>query len=806
MASFLNRHPPKFTSKIDQRDFDVAISKLSYEIQLRKKEFLSLCTEQDPKYTSHIEVSKFTEILNKFTVYPNEYEKKLIIYKSTIDDKYIDYLSIVDSVRTNEEPFQDLFLQHLNDDRFIKYYQQKNNNPILAQKSKEDILKENKFKNFDDESKSEISNDFGLLPIEIINAEINEENFLRKVSKDLMTYILTHTKGERPKEFTQHLFKSFDFDNDEKYTIGELNNFLISCEVVLSDADLRFFFENFSVINGRVNINVINDFIEINSEKNFENPQGTNQISDEEHEIMMNRMAKNIEEKLENQKNYQKQMEDQRIVDMTNKSYLTNVIKDCLLLFGRDYLMQYFSRYIFNYNNKPYIEDNNFILGLCSFGYKSPSSLEVGNFKYICIHKNVAHIRGLTNNLILNIEGLFDFIIGFYEIGDTIKIRSSEDLIDSMGDTYCNKLNESFLSLVTEIRKQNADENEKDISININKTKSKSKITDEYLYKDINEKDFRKKFINSFGFIDHKFFDNQLHKFCCEDSKEGKDFNPNLINSKKFLDFSFNFLLLYIIKNYKSLGILLDQTYNQILNDLYLKIKSSIFPKQNTDDKSININNEENQTNIFKTIPTESKSVKEAEPNIAPQTNYNKGFINLDEKNDIMRNEFEADMYGVNKYVLNRKMYGSIRINDENQSLRNRFQSIRPQNHIINANPIEAIPLLYNICVKYLVNKFKLERVSFNLLKGIGVCKIFRDHLNSLKGGRKPKMHWTILMQNLESLVPEIVKNFLVQMAMDNKDSDGNITIQFFFSKLEEILLQYNLSLDEEKNLAKYYV
>ena len=37
-------------------------------------------------------------------------------------------------------------------------------------------------------------------------------------------------------------------------------------------------------------------------------------------------------------------------------------------------------------------------------------------------------------------------------------------------------------------------------------------------------------------------------------------------------------------------------------------------------------------------------------------------------------------------------------------------------------------------------------------------------------------------------------------------DTDGNINIQFYFSKLEEILLQYNLSLDEEKNLAKYYV
>ena len=125
MDSFLNKQPQKFVSRIDQRDYDVAISKLSYEIQHRKKEFLSLCTKHDPKYTSRIESSKFAEILNQFTIYPNEYEKKLIIYKNSIEDKYIDYISIAESRRTNEEPHQDIFLQHLNDERFKNYYKKK---------------------------------------------------------------------------------------------------------------------------------------------------------------------------------------------------------------------------------------------------------------------------------------------------------------------------------------------------------------------------------------------------------------------------------------------------------------------------------------------------------------------------------------------------------------------------------------------------------------------------------------------------------------------------------------------------------
>ena len=807
MSSIINPRPQKFVSRIDQRDYDVAISKLSYEIQLRKKEFLTLCAKHDPNYTSHIKAGIFGDILNKFTVYPNEYEKKLIIFKSTIDDEYIDYISIADSPRVNEEPYQDLFLQHLNDERFINYYNQKNS-PV----SKKQTIDENKNIK-DDESQSDLSNDFGLLPIEILNAEINEENFLRKVSKDLMTYILTHTKGERPKEFTHHLFKSFDFDNDDKYTIGEFNNFLIACELVLSDADLRFFYENFPIIDGRVAISQINEFIEINSEKNFENPKNiASQMVEDEQERLINDLAKDVEEKLENQKNYQKEIEDKRIVDMTNKNYITNILKDCLLIFGRDYLMRYFGRYLFNHNNRQYIEDNSFILGICSFGYKSPSSLEIGNFKYICIHKNIAHIRGLTNNIILNFEALLDFIIGFYEIGDMIKVRSSEELINSMGETYCNTINESIINLVVENKNKEQDkETTNENEININQNINTKRIYDEYKYRTIGEKDFRKKFINSFGFIDHHFFDKQIHNICGEQVKAGKEFNPNLINAKKFLEFSYNFVFLYILKNYKSLGIFLDSSFHQILNDLYLKIKSNIFPRpnnaENDSNKNANINYEDNPTNIFKSIPTEPKSIKNTEPNLPTQNDYyNNTHQDLNIKNEIMRNEYERDAYGVNKYNLNTKLFGSIKINDEEQTLTNKYKSIRPVSHIVNANPIEAIPLLYNTCVKYLINKFKLERVHFNLLKGIGICKIFRDHLNSLKGGKKPKIYWSILIQNLEGLVPEVAKNFLMQLAFDNKDNDGNIHVQFFFSKLEQILLQYNLSLDEEKNLSKYYI
>ena len=96
-------------------------------------------------------------------------------------------------------------------------------------------------------------------------------------------------------------------------------------------------------------------------------------------------------------------------------------------------------------------------------------------------------------------------------------------------------------------------------------------------------------------------------------------------------------------------------------------------------------------------------------------------------------------MHSVNIYALNKKMYGSIKINDESQPTTSRYKSIWLMNLIVNANPIEAISLLYNIWVKYPINKIKLERLINNLLKGIDICKVFRDHLSSLKWGKKPK-------------------------------------------------------------------
>ena len=418
-----------------------------------------------------------------------------------------------------------------------------------------------------------------------------------------------------------------------------------------------------------------------------------------------------------------------------------------------------------------------------------PSSLDINNFKYICIHKNIAKVRGFGTSIILDIQSLLDFIINFFEIEETIKIRSNEELINNIGKAYCDKINESFLFMVTSTNIKNKNKNFRD----------KNHEIEEYLNKNISEKDFRKKFIDSFGFIDHKFFDNQIHEFCCEEMQSEKNFNPNIINIKKFVDFSYNFLFLYMLKNYQELGIMLDNSSNQVLNELYHKIKNQIF---HTNNNKENINKNDN---IFAT----------------QINNYNLKSMPMPEIKDIKNNIFSNDIgkeeEKINTYALNKTILGSIKINEEYKSLNldntnnnnnnyNKYKTIKSSIRIINTDPIEAIPLIYNICVKYIINLFKLERVSFNLLKGIGVCKIFRDHLIKIRGKNEKKIHWMILIQNLESIVPEVGINFLKKIALDNKDNDGNINLQFYFSKIEQILLQYCLSLEDDKLYAKYYI
>ena len=85
----------------------------------------------------------------------------------------------------------------------------------------------------------------------------------------------------------------------------------------------------------------------------------------------------------------------------------------------------------------------------------------------------------------------------------------------------------------------------------------------------------------------------------------------------------------------------------------------------------------------------------------------------------------------------------------------------------------------------------------------IGICKLFRDDLIKKGVDIKKKMHWIFLLRNIDDIVAGDVKDFMEKLAKDYKDSDGNLNILFYFSKVEEILLQYFLMKDKENKLKE---
>ena len=64
----------------------------------------------------------------------------------------------------------------------------------------------------------------------------------------------------------------------------------------------------------------------------------------------------------------------------------------------------------------------------------------------------------MAHSLIIDIEGLFDFIIEFFEIEETIKIRGDEELINNIGSIFNDKMNETFLGMITDIKCKNDNE------------------------------------------------------------------------------------------------------------------------------------------------------------------------------------------------------------------------------------------------------------------------------------------------------------------------------------------------------------
>ena len=717
-------------SRINESEYQEAINKLLYEINYRKNEFLQLCQKNDPQNNFKLKPEIFKTILNQFTVYPSDYEKNLIIHKYTVNDEYIDYMNISNLKPNYTISYEDFFLQHLN-----KINDKIENNEMHS-------------------SAQKMGNAIDLTPLEKLNCELNEENFITKICKSVINYIMTNSNGIRPFEFLESILKKNDFDNDGYFTIGEINNFLNNSNIHLADSDLKFFFEYFPHSNGRIEIELLNDIVKTNSQKKLEQTVKTQYHEEENIKTIKTHEAK----------------EDKYYDEILKGNYIINVLKECILIFGKTFLLKYFSKYLEFHNNEFFIDNSHLEAGLNSLGYKTPTPVDSNNFIIVCIFKGVATSKSGGTHSTINIEKLFQFITDYFKLNYQIKKCNPDELINRIGIGLVERMNDTYLSSVT------------------------NHLNDKKVFDfRINEFEFRRKFIQSFGFIDHSFMDRQVLNLCNDDDENDNDpnsakrmgiFSLKYIGSKKFLELAYNISFMNMIKNYSSLGLIFDNDDIEQLNKIYIKMQKNLFPNDENDE--------------YYNFDYNSLGLKAPPKAFKPKL---REIDNISKTNS-----------GKSVYVLADFSKKSLKINDftpkEQFQLKQKNNNLNANNKLINKqiNPVIAIPKLHNICMKYLVEQYGLSDIRYDFISNIGICRLFKDELNKQGVNMKKKTHWIILIRNLEHLVTDEAKDFLSQIAYDMRDSDGNLMIPVFFSQLEEILLQYT-KIEEKKykiNKEKY--
>jgi hypothetical protein len=153
-----------------ESDIEFSLNKLLYEIFYRKKEFINLCSKHDRYYTGRIEKNIFKSVLTSFSQYLVEFDINNIINKYAIEDKFIDYMNLSEKNSTYIPIYMDEFLSHLN-----------------------------KTDNNNDNNDNKLFN-----PIENLNNQLNEENFMTKIAKDVMSYIIINSENNEV-NFSQEL-------------------------------------------------------------------------------------------------------------------------------------------------------------------------------------------------------------------------------------------------------------------------------------------------------------------------------------------------------------------------------------------------------------------------------------------------------------------------------------------------------------------------------------------------------------------------------------------------------------------------
>jgi hypothetical protein len=496
-----------------------ALSKFNYELKFRKKEFLSECMAKDKKLESKISIYAFSEILMKFTSYMNAYEREELTKRFSLNGVSIKYMDIVKLLINHEDRvvYKHPFLLHLN-----KLNTQKPElNSIIGNSER-------------------LSKVLHIPPLELLNYKISEENFIKKVSKDVIEYIMLHTQEGIERAY-EAIFYKFDHDGDGKYTVGDLNNFLICCNVQLGDYDLRYFYEFFQPHDGRIDRKYLFSVLYENFESNFSKFANTDFAPDIKKLIREDEMK---EEKL--------------LTDIILNNKFIAIIYDSLQLLGTISLLKYFQRNLELKRNRFHIDSVSLEMGYARLGYSGLTLEDINNFKYFLVKKSLGTINK-ENTVYMDLESAFDFVSGYFETNPKIVRKDSDSLINLFSTKILKDLSEKFLSYT---------------------------MPGPNFPTNINEVEFRRQFLNNFDFLDHGFIDSFINT---EEQNNSEEFKLGQVSSKKWLEFSFNVLFMGLIKYHDQIGLDIEVEEKANLEKMFTRLERKYF-KIPTKHKTIKLN------------------------------------------------------------------------------------------------------------------------------------------------------------------------------------------------------------------------
>jgi hypothetical protein len=739
------------------------MNKLIYEIKHRKKEFLNECVKFDTDFQSKLSLIYFEILLDKFTCYPSRHEKNEILKKLAINDAYVNYITVCNISPSEDEDYTDPFLIHLNDLRKKSL----NKSKIIHLKN--------------DNVKNQIVD---LTPLQLLNYQINEENFMISIAKRVMEYILLNSNNKTSEECLEETFKQNDFDMDSKYTIGEMNLFLNKCKIQLPDSELKYLFESFLIENGRINKSTWLDFIFQTSQLKYQKEANTD---------FSEKTIKIFKEEEVN--------EEKKVNEIIKKNTFIRIIFESLQVLGKIFLLKYFSKYLEIFQNKLFIDSVWLEVGYKKLGYNDISPNELGNFKFFIIKKQIGILKnGLS--LSLDLEYLFDFIINYFRMEEIKNVNESGYIVEEINKKLLKDMNNNILSQFHHFATNKGGTS-------------------------INEFEFRKKFISAFNLKDHYFLDhmvnfliqqqendktkvyeNKITETELNEEFEQKVFNLEKINDIQWLKTCYNFIFMGMIKFHDQLGLMLELPEIVQLKNIYNNMENKLFPKKRLTQKVYSTVKYGSKDLVISSDKTESrtKGIQLFNDN----ENDLRSYIKMKKLYETKKAEKENKLIAkqeekiINNQNTGIEIINNIQLqqgnNNSTMQIRqnpNSIQFIKP--HTINlynlSDTSKLLPELYSFCSKYLVNKFNLDDpLNSDLAAKLGICRIFRENLQANKVNTQQDTNLFILMGFLKPLFGENEElyKFFELLASKEKNSSNSINPNFFFFRLEDLLLKYS--------------